>query len=188
MLIFYVLDQFHQNAARPLGVHEGNETVRATSRLVVDQLNALTPEIVERLLDVIDGEGHMVQALSPRSQEAGDPRVLTGRRDQLEKGVAGSQKCNVDLLLRRGFSVHQVQAKKSFEPGDGFVEIGNRNGGMVDASGVHSGMSRRRAISANPASIDDSAPKFREAMPSVIPSRHRPVVGSYIVVRASLRP
>lgn len=121
-------------------------------------------------------------------EEAGYRRRFRGRLEQFDGRVPEAEEGDFDPLVRDNFALYLCTGQDCLVPLESLVEIEDGDTGVIDAADAHASISSLRMSSAMPASMDDSAPVLSEATPAVMPSRQRPVVGSYIGVFASLRP
>src|SRR5947209_1286176 len=183
-IMLHQLDQ-DAHAAR---VNERDEAMRAAAGLRVDQLGSGGRQPAELGADVADLEGQMVQPFATPRQKARDRRILRLGLDQLDRGISEPEEGDLYLLVGDAEPLHECWRHQAGVSGQRGIEVGDRDAGVVNAAEAHMPISSRRISSASPASMEDSAPALRDATPSVMPSRQRPVVRSYIAVRASLRP
>ena len=64
------LNQLQQDAARALGMHEGDQAVGAGARLVVDELVAGGFQLTQAGVDIVDFQGDVVDPLAALVDEA----------------------------------------------------------------------------------------------------------------------
>src|SRR5438128_1085004 len=76
------------------------EAEEAAARLLVDELDALVSELVERAAHVVDLVRHVVHPRAALGEELADGSVLTERGEQLDPPFADAERRGLDPLLR----------------------------------------------------------------------------------------
>lgn len=184
-----VLDQFDEDTATTSRVNEGNEAMHAPARFTVNELDACCCEGPELVADVIYRDSNVVQRLAVTLEESGDATFGIEWPNELELRIADGKEGDLDALIRHLGPDARPQTPDPPIALQSLVHVWHHNRGVVDSQQIHGRLSRsRRTSSANPASIDDSAPWFSDAILLPMPSLHLPVEGSYRAARASLRP
>lgn len=154
-----MLYQFRQHSAGAARVDKGDQAVRSLAWLAIDHLYSFVRQMLQFPVYVLDQDSNMMQSLPAFFEEAGDARLIIGRLDKLQLRVAYRQKRDLNMLIRHGDSLARQEAVDSLVAQQRLVHIAHRDSGMVDAKQIHScARSSRRSSSANPASMDDSAP------------------------------
>ena len=97
------------------------EAVHAGSRMLVDQLGALTGEAVELRGEVVHLEGDMVHPGTAAVEEPADRRVGLERAEELDPGRADAQEGGVDALVGQRLAMLQLGAEEPAVGLDGLV-------------------------------------------------------------------
>ena len=123
-----------------IGMQERHlEPEEALPRLLVDQLDPLLGELVDRSTDVGDLIRHVVHPRPPLGQELSHRRLVAERRQQLHAAVADLQRCSLDALLGHGLTMLQPCSEDLLIRGHRLVEVVDRDAEMVDPAGLHAG-------------------------------------------------
>src|SRR4029078_4165117 len=106
------LAQFNEHAIAGRRVEEGHAAaVRPRHRGLVDEAVAALLQPRQVLLDVLDAEADVVDALAALLDVLGDGGVGARRLEELEIRVADGQKRGADLLRLHGLDVLDMQAE-----------------------------------------------------------------------------
>src|ERR1043165_5327639 len=106
------LTQFNEHAIAGRRMEKGHAAaVRARHRRLVDEAVAALFQPSQVLLDVVDAQANVVDALAAFFDVLGDGRVGAGRLEELEVRIADGQERGADLLHLDGFDVLDTQAE-----------------------------------------------------------------------------
>jgi hypothetical protein len=110
----------------------------------VDQFGALLAGVVELAVDVIRGEGDVVDAAGRVFfEEFGDGAVVRGGFEEFEVDIACGEEGGADLLGFDFLTAFAGEAEDLLVVGDGFVEGADGDAEVVDF-GDHGGVGRGR--------------------------------------------
>src|SRR3954470_10613958 len=94
------LEELDEHAARGARVNEGDESLDASSRCAIDELDAVLRQAVERASEVIDLEADVMhRGAASIGQKARDARFGIGRLEQLEPRCAARDERHLHLLV-----------------------------------------------------------------------------------------
>ena len=119
-------------------MNEGDAGISATGpRLLVDELDAFGPQMIESCVDIQNGVGDVVESFPPPIEELADRRVRRQRLKQLHVGSADWNHGFFNTLHLDNFPMVRSDAVLALILGKGVVEITNRNPDMVDVEEKH---------------------------------------------------
>src|SRR5689334_9963549 len=131
------LDQLRQHPTDAPRMDERDpRSVQPDARRLVDELEALLACIRQRLVDVWDRDGQVVQSGATPGQELADRGVLPQGTQQLDLGVAGAEEGGLEpVMLARG-SVRDLGPEQRRVQADGLVHVVDRH---PDVMNLHLG-------------------------------------------------
>ena len=106
--------------------------VQADPRLLIDHLEAVSPRVGDRLLDVRHGDGDVVQARPALGQKLADRGVVAQRLQKLDLGLAGAQKGGLQPVLLIGGAMRQLGAESRRVEPDRSVQVVDRHAYVVN--------------------------------------------------------
>ena len=109
----------------------------ALARGLVDQADALGLGVGELLLDVLASEGHVVAADAAVLDELGDGRLLGGRLQQLDLGLAQQEESRAHLLVGDLLDGVTLQTQHALPVGNGFIQALHSDAEMLDMRNFH---------------------------------------------------
>jgi len=98
------------------------QTLCALARGLVDQLHAIVSQFSQPVLQTVNGECQMLNALEFLLDEFSDRTLRIGRLQQFNLGLSDFEKGGPDLLLLDFFNGITLQAKLFFPEWDRFVQ------------------------------------------------------------------
>src|SRR3954467_3189816 len=113
------------------------EPEQALSRLGIDELGAGASERVERGVDVLDLECHVMHSCAARGEEPADGSVAVEWRKQLESPFADEHRRGLHALVGHRRAVLELGAEQSRVRVERLVEIRDRDAYVMNAACVH---------------------------------------------------
>ena len=102
-------------------MEEGDQAVNAGARAFVDEAEAAGAQFGERNFDVVDDKADVVGALAAACEEAGGAIVVVGRREELDRGVAGVEEGDFDAVIGGVGALEQAEAEEAAVGCEGLV-------------------------------------------------------------------
>src|SRR5438067_8488967 len=125
-------DQLREDAIEGVRMQERDlEAEEALSRPVVDELDTLFLQLVERALYISDLVRDVVHPGPALGEELADGRVLAQRREQLDPSFSDAQRRRLDALLRNRLAMLDARAEDALVRRHRLVEVGDRDAEMV---------------------------------------------------------
>ena len=109
----------------------------ALARGLVDQADALGFGVGQLLLDVLDGECHVVDADAALLDEPCDRRILRRRFEQFDLGLAQFEEGRAHLLVGHFLDRVTFQAQYVLPVGNRFIEALHCNAKMLNVRYFH---------------------------------------------------
>jgi len=120
--------QLGEDTVNRVGMHEGDlEPEETLSRLVVDQLDTLFGELVDRGANVGHLVGDMVHPGPTLGQKLADRRLLAERGQELDATSADGQRGRLDALCGNGLAMLEAGAEDPLIDRDRLVEVLDRD-------------------------------------------------------------
>ena len=119
--------QLHQHAVSACRVDEGDQrSMRAWPRRLVNQANAFLLQPREDGAEIIDAECKVVDARATLRDIGRDRRILRGRFEQLEGGLAHLDEVRADALRRNLFRRLDLEPERISVKGQRLGEVFDR--------------------------------------------------------------
>src|SRR5512133_1766629 len=132
--------QLRKDAVNGVGVQEGDlEAEEAAARLLVDELDALRRQLVDRGTHVVDLVGDVVHARPAVGQELADRSLLAERGQELDASLADLERRGLDALVGDGLAVLEARAEQLLVRRHRLVEILDGDPEVVDPARLHAG-------------------------------------------------
>jgi len=119
------------------------EPKQPLARLLVDELDALLGELVERVANIRDLVSNVVHPGPALGQKLADRRLLAEGREQLDASMANTQRSRLNALVRNLLAMLQAGAEDALIGRHRFVEIVDRHAEVVDTARFHAGDATR---------------------------------------------
>jgi len=127
-----------------VGMHERDlEPEEALPRLVVDQLDTLFGELVDRGANVGHLVSDMVHPGPPLGEELADRSLIAERGQQLDATRADRQGGRLDALCWNRLAMLEAGSEDPLVRRHRFVEVLDRNAYVVDPARLHAGDATR---------------------------------------------
>ncbi len=120
-----------------LGMHEEAHALGRADAFVVDELHIPGGQLFQAALHVGHFQADVVQPLASFGKIFGHARGLGGGRDQFDGAFACWQEGDFHLLRGHEQTLAYGQAQLVLVGVDGFIQIIDNDGDVIDASNVH---------------------------------------------------
>lgn len=132
------LIKFEEDAAGAARVDEGvPDAIVTGAGILGDQLNAAVTERRKGSSDIVDFQANVVQSPARFGQIAGDATVWRSGGDQFDFAVANRQEGDIDRFAGVVFDTGQLKAERIAPEFEGFADIRDDDGDMIDAENGH---------------------------------------------------
>ena len=130
--------QFDQRTREIRGVNKGNAgTPASPPRLAIDQPAALAFEMRQGDFQIEHCKRDVVETLAALVEKPGDRSGVIDRCDQLYVGSAQGEHCFFHSLVSHHLTMQGLDSVSSSIPGQGGIEITDRNSDVVEVVGLH---------------------------------------------------
>ncbi len=134
------LDEFDEGAGEVLRMDKGDPGPSTSGAGgVIDEVRPLPGEIGEGGVDVRDGKSDMMHTFTVAGEKSAHGAVGGERGDQLQERPTDGQHRLLHALTGHHFPVERRHAVAGAESLDGFVQIVDGNGDMIEVVGQHGG-------------------------------------------------